>query len=83
MNTAEAHLLDFDGDLRGQTLRIEFNTWMRPQRKFASADELSKQIAVDIQAIRTHAAAAIADPVSSAHLGETPGDTPSTENAKP
>ena len=36
----EAHLIDFDGDLYGKPLRVEFTNWLRPMRKFDSLDEL-------------------------------------------
>lgn len=44
----EAHLLDFRGDLYGQTLRLEFLRRLRPERKFSSLDELKAQIQKDI-----------------------------------
>ncbi len=48
----EAHLLDFEDDVYGRTIGIEFGAWIRSQRKFASADELTVQIASDIAAVR-------------------------------
>jgi riboflavin kinase/FMN adenylyltransferase len=44
----EAHLLDFDGDLYGARLRLEFVGRVRAQRVFASADELVAEIRRDI-----------------------------------
>jgi riboflavin kinase/FMN adenylyltransferase len=44
----EAHLLDFDGDLYGGRLRLEFVGRVRAQRVFASADELVAEIRRDI-----------------------------------
>lgn len=52
----EAHLLDFDGNVYGQLMRLELMTWVRPQRKFASATDLIAQIEKDVAAIRTVAA---------------------------
>ena len=49
--TIEAHLLDFDGDLYGARLRLEFASWLRDQRRFSSTDELLAEIRRDI--IRT------------------------------
>ena len=44
----EVHLLDFDRDLYGQELEVVFHTKLRGEHKFASVEELKKQIAVDI-----------------------------------
>lgn len=38
--TVEGFLLDFDGDLYGQTIRMEFYKFLRPERKFPSLDAL-------------------------------------------
>jgi riboflavin kinase/FMN adenylyltransferase len=43
----ETHLLDFDGDLYGRTLRTRFLHRLRPERKFPSFDELRAQIVRD------------------------------------
>ncbi len=48
----EAHLLDWQGDLYDQTIRIEFLAWLRPQRKFDSPEQLRAQIESDIARIR-------------------------------
>ncbi len=48
--TAEAHLLDFTGDLYGKKIRLEFYKFLRPEMKFASLDALKNQIAADIKA---------------------------------
>ncbi len=50
--TIEAHLFDFVGDLYGQRLRVEFLERLRPERRFASASELSAQISRDLEAAR-------------------------------
>jgi riboflavin kinase / FMN adenylyltransferase len=44
----EAYLLDFDGDLYGQTLRIAFLERMRGERRFESVDELVEQMKKDV-----------------------------------
>jgi riboflavin kinase/FMN adenylyltransferase len=44
----EAHLIGFEGDLYGQTIGVELMDWLRDQRKFANADALRGQLAVDI-----------------------------------
>jgi len=48
----ELHLLDFDGDLYDQTLRVELNRTLRRQRKFDSPDRLIEQLHRDIQQVR-------------------------------
>jgi riboflavin kinase / FMN adenylyltransferase len=48
----EAHLLDFDRDLYGAELEIIFSERLRDEQKFASVDELRKQIARDITEAR-------------------------------
>ena len=48
----EAHIFDFDRDIYGQPLRLEFVRRIRPERKFASIDELSAQLRRDAQEIR-------------------------------
>jgi riboflavin kinase / FMN adenylyltransferase len=45
----ETHLLGFRGDLYGQELEITFVERLRDERKFSSREELSAQIARDIQ----------------------------------
>ena len=48
----ESHLLDFEGDLYGQELRLEFIDRIRGEKKFGGLDELKAQIATDVTAIR-------------------------------
>jgi riboflavin kinase/FMN adenylyltransferase len=48
----EAHLLDFSGDLYGQTLRVAFVEFLRGERKFAGIDELRSQLQTDIAQAR-------------------------------
>lgn len=48
----EAHILDFSGDLYGQTLEIEFVKRLRPERRFNSAKELIAQMKEDIAQTR-------------------------------
>jgi len=43
----EAHLFDIDRDLYGRHLRVALVDFIRPERKFASFDELTTQIAAD------------------------------------
>jgi riboflavin kinase/FMN adenylyltransferase len=46
---AEAHLLDFQGDLYGEELEITFVGKLRDEKKFPSPDALKDQIALDIK----------------------------------
>ncbi|HZD11357.1 MAG TPA: bifunctional riboflavin kinase/FAD synthetase [Candidatus Binatia bacterium] len=48
----EAHLLDFDGDIYGQELALEFVTRIRDERKFPGLDALKAQIAADVGVVR-------------------------------
>ncbi|HLB49622.1 MAG TPA: bifunctional riboflavin kinase/FAD synthetase [Anaerolineales bacterium] len=50
--TIEAHLLDFDADLYGQTLRLDFMTRLRAEKRFSGVDELIAQIHRDIDQAR-------------------------------
>ncbi len=45
--TVEPWLLDFDGDLYGKDLMLEFYKFLRPERKFDSLEELKAQIQLD------------------------------------
>ena len=42
--TIEPWILDFDGDLYGQTLQLDFYKFLRPEQKFASLEELKAEI---------------------------------------
>lgn len=42
--TVEPWILDFDGDLYGQVIRVEFHKRLRGERRFASLDELRAAI---------------------------------------
>jgi riboflavin kinase/FMN adenylyltransferase len=50
--TVETHLLDFQGDLYGTTLRVEFVTRLRGEQRFPDMDALQIQMAKDIQQAR-------------------------------
>lgn len=47
----EVHILDFDEDIYGETITVEFIRMLRPERKFNSLDELKKQIDIDLKSI--------------------------------
>ena len=49
----EVHLLDFDGDLYGRPMRVEFVEKLRPEMRFEKVDDLIAQIHRDIEQTRT------------------------------
>lgn len=51
--TVEVHLLDWSGDLYGQTLTVSLEEFLRPEQKFTSLDELKAQILADSLQART------------------------------
>jgi riboflavin kinase/FMN adenylyltransferase len=51
--TVEAHLLDYEGDLYGRTLRVEFWELLRDERSFRGPEALVAQIRDDIADART------------------------------
>lgn len=50
--TVEAHLLDFDRDIYGKNLRVEFISKIRGEKKFASIEALKEQITDDANTAR-------------------------------
>lgn len=48
----EVHLFDFDGDLYGMEVEVEFLRFVREERKFGSVEELRAQIGRDVAAVR-------------------------------
>ena len=54
----EAHLLDFDANLRGRRLRLDFVARLRDEVKFKSVNDLTEQINRDIALARTRLATA-------------------------
>ena len=44
----EAHLIGFDGDIYGETLRIAFLDRLRGEKRFDSVDELVEQMNRDV-----------------------------------
>ncbi|WP_168223197.1 riboflavin kinase [Pseudarthrobacter sp. NIBRBAC000502770] len=47
----EAHLLNINEDLYGQTIRIALATKLRPQRAFENAESLMEQLRQDVQQV--------------------------------
>ncbi|MGD0084193.1 MAG: riboflavin kinase [Acidimicrobiales bacterium] len=54
----EAYLLDFDGDLYGERVLIEFTELVREQARFEGSEQLIAQMHRDVAAVR----AALAEP---------------------
>lgn len=50
----EVHLLDFDGDLYGRTVQVDFCTKLREEERYANLDLLKEQIAKDVTAARNY-----------------------------
>jgi riboflavin kinase/FMN adenylyltransferase len=55
--TVEAHLLDFNRDIYGETLGFTFETRLRPEMRFSGIDALISQIAEDSAAARAYLSA--------------------------
>jgi riboflavin kinase/FMN adenylyltransferase len=49
----EAHVLDFDSDLYGERVALDFVAHLRPQLKFTNVDELVRAIEDDVERTRT------------------------------
>jgi riboflavin kinase / FMN adenylyltransferase len=52
----EAYILDFDGDLYGKQLRLDFLSRLRGERRFQSAEALVEQMRLDVERTREIAA---------------------------
>ncbi len=50
----ESYLLDFNGNLYGRLVRLDFYKFMRPERKFDDIDELAAQIKHDAVSTREY-----------------------------
>lgn len=50
--SVEAHILDFDRDIYGQALALEFVARVRDERKFSGLEALTAQIAADVVQVR-------------------------------
>lgn len=48
----EAHLLDYAGDLYGQTVDVSFIERLRPEKRFSGVEELKAQISRDVEEAR-------------------------------
>ena len=50
--TVETHILDFQGDIYGKKLRLEFISFIREQRHFQNMDELKNQLEKDLDFVK-------------------------------
>lgn len=50
--TVEVHILDFKGDIYGETIKVNMIRKLRDEKKFSGIAELSRQIETDIQETR-------------------------------
>ena len=57
----EVHLFDFDQDIYGRHLEVEFRLKLREEQRFGSFEELRRQIALDAAAAREFLTAAPSD----------------------
>jgi riboflavin kinase/FMN adenylyltransferase len=54
LRTLEVFLLDFEGDLYGRDLTVEFAAWLRPEQAFPGPEELARAMRADVDAARAH-----------------------------
>ena len=52
--TIETYIIDFEGDLYGKDIRVDFLVFLRDEKKFASYEALSEQIASDVETARAY-----------------------------
>lgn len=52
--TIEAYLIDYEGDLYGSTIKIDFIVRLRDEKKFPDLESLRAQIAADVKAAIAH-----------------------------
>ena len=52
--TVESFILDFDGDLYGRTVRVEFYKRLRPERRVPSVEALAQEIQKNAEETREY-----------------------------
>ena len=52
IRTVEAHILDFDRDIYGANVALEFVTRLRGEQRFPNVEALVAQIKSDVEATR-------------------------------
>ncbi|MBQ4094479.1 MAG: riboflavin biosynthesis protein RibF [Oscillospiraceae bacterium] len=50
---SETHIVDFEGDLYGKQLQVRLLRFLRPEQKFASADQLQETVLQNVETART------------------------------
>lgn len=50
----ETHLLDYDGDIYGENIKVEFYEYLRGIKSFSSVEDLKNQITFDIDCTRRY-----------------------------
>lgn len=50
----EVHLLDFQGDLYGRQIQVDFLRWLRDEERFDSLEAMREQISRDVQAAHAY-----------------------------
>lgn len=50
--TLESHILDYSGNLYGERIRVDFLSFIRPEKKFDCVEDLSRQIEEDAEKVR-------------------------------
>jgi riboflavin kinase/FMN adenylyltransferase len=61
----EAHLLGFNNDLYGKTLKIQILDWLREQRKFPNVQALKEKIDEDIISVKDRSDITLSKPIAS------------------
>jgi riboflavin kinase/FMN adenylyltransferase len=51
---AETHIFDFEGNLYGADIKVEFVDFVRPEYTFESIDALERQIAKDCEVAKSY-----------------------------
>ena len=54
VKSIETNMFDFDGDLYGKDVNVEFLKWERPEKDFGSIEMLQKQIEIDCAKAREY-----------------------------
>ena len=52
--TVETNIFDFDEDIYGKNVRVDFYKYIRPERKFASGQELMEEIQRNVVQVRSY-----------------------------
>ena len=50
--SVEAHILDFNQDVYGESISLEFKHYIREEISFSSSEQLISQLSTDISTIR-------------------------------